>query len=138
MPVFEPKTMLLPSMPYYIKTWDLRSRTEEGWLGGSPALPLQRCPAEPWWDLQAFALGSSHGVSLLENPKALLEGRVPSGLPSPCWLSWRDRKEGWPPSLSGPMYGPLSRLADLNDFLYPVFSPRHPPTASCGRLIKLA
>lgn len=103
------------------------------------ALPLPLLPCRGMVYLQASALGSSHGVSL----GTLREGKIPSGLPNLppppiLLLSWRDRKKGWPLFQSGPMYGPLSWLADLNDFLYPPFSPLLPPTASCGHLIKLA
>lgn len=64
-------------------------------------------------------LGESQGSTL----------RKSSHLASPPtlhWLGWRDRKEGVP-SQSGPMYGALSWLADLNDFLYLLSSPLLPP-----------
>lgn len=56
MPVFEPKTMLLPSMPYYIKTWDRSVRSfqqthsQPGGGQGSwspPATPLQGAVGKP-------------------------------------------------------------------------------------------
>lgn len=107
------------------------------------ALPLPLLPCRGMVYLQASPLGSSRRVSLGILHGILHEGKIPSGLPNLppppiLLLSWRDRKKGWLPFQSGPMYGPLSKLADLNDFLYPPFSPLLPPTASCGHLIKLA
>lgn len=76
--IFEPKTMLLARMPDFTKIWDLQSRTKEAWLWGSsvslritPSPSTPELPCRVLMDLQASALGSSHGVSLLENPKAL-------------------------------------------------------------------